>query len=470
MTAREYSVFDVFTPSTQATINFVERPSVTDQLVDALRTPGKQVVVYGETGSGKSTLLQHKLDELYPAYVTSRCTAQTTHDSLILDAFDQLNRYYIDFRTREASSTLKGNLGADFLAIKASVESQIGEKTTSSARRFIPPQLTVQRLGQFIGAEGMCWVLEDFHKVPVEEKTALAQTLKVFSDLAKEFPTVRIVALGATDTARQVVQFDREMANRVAEIHVPLMTSRELMTIVANGVTLMNVDALNVVEDIVSFSSGLASVCHHLMLNACISAGVERTAAERLSIGENDLGIAIKRYMDESSDTLKSLFELALARQRVRKYDNTRLIVQALAAADVDGLTAAGIHAHIRKAHAEYPMANLMRYLQQLTSDERGRVVRQAIDGRYRFSQPMFRSYARLLLGISDATPLSRLLTTLVVGLANAWVSDKAVTVSTGSADTYYENLTSPAAAAALKFDLDLDWSPTLRGMTGHDG
>jgi ABC-type transport system involved in cytochrome bd biosynthesis fused ATPase/permease subunit len=54
------SVFEVFTPTTQARVNFVERDTVNDRLVDALRTPGKQIVMYGDSGSGKSTLLQRK--------------------------------------------------------------------------------------------------------------------------------------------------------------------------------------------------------------------------------------------------------------------------------------------------------------------------------------------------------------------------------------------------------------------------
>lgn len=58
--AEVYSVHAVFTPTTQVRVNFVQRSSVNDRLVDALMTPGKQLVVYGESGSGKSTLLLKK--------------------------------------------------------------------------------------------------------------------------------------------------------------------------------------------------------------------------------------------------------------------------------------------------------------------------------------------------------------------------------------------------------------------------
>jgi hypothetical protein len=43
-------ITDVFTPTTPAKYAFVERQGLNDQLVEALMTPGKQVVVYGPRG------------------------------------------------------------------------------------------------------------------------------------------------------------------------------------------------------------------------------------------------------------------------------------------------------------------------------------------------------------------------------------------------------------------------------------
>jgi len=65
-----YSVEQVFTPTSPAQANFVDRKQITNQLVDALRTPGKQLVVYGESGSGKSTLLLNKLRQVYMSRIS----------------------------------------------------------------------------------------------------------------------------------------------------------------------------------------------------------------------------------------------------------------------------------------------------------------------------------------------------------------------------------------------------------------
>lgn len=239
-----FPVFSVFTPTTQAKLNFVPRESINDQLVDALRTPGKQLIVYGESGSGKSTLLVRKLEETYVGHVTTRCSAAMSFEQLLLDGFDQLDQYYVEGADSSRSRTITAGLVADFSRIRASIDSSFKNAESSTAKRIIPPQLTPQRLGQFLGAQELCWVIEDFHKMPNSEKRFLAQSLKIFSDLAMDFPSVKIVVLGATETAREVVEYDREMAARVSELLVPLMTEDELQEIVKNGKNLLNVDLL----------------------------------------------------------------------------------------------------------------------------------------------------------------------------------------------------------------------------------
>ena|ERR1039457_3524289 len=81
-----HRAYDVFTPRTPAQLNFVPRESLEDQLADALRTPGTQLVVYGESGFGKSTLLQNKIRQTHSGHITTQCTAVITYDQMLLDA------------------------------------------------------------------------------------------------------------------------------------------------------------------------------------------------------------------------------------------------------------------------------------------------------------------------------------------------------------------------------------------------
>jgi superfamily I DNA and RNA helicase len=259
---------DVFTPTKPARLTFVERESVNDRIVSALRTPGRQAVVYGHTGCGKTTLLENKLNQLYEGHVTTRCMKTTTFQEMLLDAFDQLDQFYPAETHRTRGTAVDSGIHAQYLGVKAELGSSRTEGNGSTAKRILPPQLTPQNLARFLGAASRCWVLEDFHKADPGEKQLLAQSMKVFMDTADAFPDVKIIAVGAVDSAREVIQYDAEMTNRIAEIHVPLMSGEELRKIIEKGQRHLNFKlAAKVKPDIVDYSNGLASVCHHLCLN-----------------------------------------------------------------------------------------------------------------------------------------------------------------------------------------------------------
>ncbi|MFO1322788.1 MAG: hypothetical protein U1F15_01880 [Burkholderiales bacterium] len=406
MTENIHSVVDVFTPTRPARLAFVERASINDKLVSSMRTPGKQIVVYGHSGSGKTTVLLNKLNQLYESHITSRCMLGVTFEQLVLDAFDQLAPFYNSESATSTQRSKGSSLNLEYTALKAQIAGQTAYGSQEKKQRLLPPQLTPQALGRFLGAAKACWVLEDFHKTNDSEKTKVAQLMKVFMDMADEYPTLKIIALGAVDTAREVVQYDPEMRNRVAEINVPLMTDVEIEEIIDKGQTLLNLEFEGPVKRaVVHYSNGLASACHHLCLNMCSVSGVEFTSAERMVLGTEVLERALKLYVDEASDTLKFAFDRALRRKKTRKFDNAKLILKALSECPQDGATRAQLYQKIRAVERDYPQPNLTAYLKRLELEESGAIVRHDIvSGKYSFNDPLFRAFALALFKDSEAT------------------------------------------------------------------
>jgi hypothetical protein len=396
-------LIDVFTPTKPARLTFVEREAINTRLVDALRTPGKQVVVYGHSGCGKTTLLANKLGQLYERHVTSRCTIGMSIEQLLLDAFDQLAPLY----KTEASVSNKRvppEMAAEYHGIKLKITAGTERTGSEKYQRVLPPQLTGQALARFLGAAKCCWVLEDFHKVDSAHKKHLAQLMKVFMDVADEFEAVKIVAIGAVDTARQVVEADPEMRNRVAEIHVPVMSDAEILQIIQKGEQLLNFTiAPDVRQGIVRYSSGVAAVCHHLCLNICNAAGIVETLSERTSISKQELGVAITQYLAEASDTLKAVFDRAFRVKKKSRYDNSRIVIEALAGCGDNGATRRELFERIQTTHKDYPLSNLAYFLKKLESQERGAVIRfDGASGRYSFSDPLYRAFALASFRIAD--------------------------------------------------------------------
>ncbi len=388
---------DVFTPTKPARIAFIERDSVNDKLVNSLTTPGKQIVVYGHSGTGKTTLLVNKLTQLYERHITTRCMKGLKFEQLILDAFDQLAPYYTQERQTTIKTSTGVDLGATYQMLQVKITSQSSSDASEKQSRILPPQLTPQALGRFLGAQKACWVLEDFHKVDEGEKEKLSQLMKVFMDLSDEYPDLKIIALGAVDTARQVVDYDREMRNRVAEIHVSLMTEQEIGAIIEKGEGALNVKFIPEIKRLVSrHSNGLASVCHHLCLNMCNAAGIMQTVVGLTAeLTRDHCEHAVKTYVDEASDSIKSAFDKALKQRRKTQYANAHLILDALSGLSENGAGRIDIHRKIQRTEPKYPEANLKYLLPKLCTPEHGGILRfDSNSGLYSFADPFFRAYA----------------------------------------------------------------------------
>jgi hypothetical protein len=395
-----YVTREVFTPTRPARIAFVERDEVNDKLVNALSTPGKQIVVYGHSGTGKTTLLINKLHQLYENHITTRCMKGLKFDQLILDAFDQIAPFYTSEISKSTKSQASFELSAAYKILSAKVaqshEHEAGEKRV----RILPPQLTPQALGKFLGGVKACWVLEDFHKIDAEEKQKLSQLMKVFMDMSDDYPELKIVALGAVDTARQVIEYDPEMRNRVAEINVTLMTEQEIISIIMKGESALNVRFNpQIKKTVAKHSNGLASVCHHLCLNMCDAAGVLTTVeGPPYHLTTKNCEAAVKTYVDEASDSIKSAFGKALKPRRNNQFNNAEIILRTLSKFSESGSARFDLLRRIQKEIPGYLDRTIKVYLGKLCTIEYGAILRfDSSSGLYSFSDPIYRSYALAL-------------------------------------------------------------------------
>jgi len=56
----------------------------------------------------------------------------------------------------------------------------------------------------------------------------------------------------------------------------------------------------------------------------------------------------------------------------------------------------------IRAKEGEYPIGNLTRYLKELTEDQRGSVIKLGADGKYRFVEPLYHTFAQATLLVKN--------------------------------------------------------------------
>jgi len=386
-----YELTEVFTPMTPAYVTFVERDKddVNDRLVRALELPGNQIVIYGHSGSGKTTLLENVLFRTYEKQINTNCMSGMTFEEVILDAFDQLEEFYVGEVTNNKKQKVDSKAQANYLAIKAQIgavyENASGEKQV----RMLPPQLTPQSLGRLLGQSGYCWVLEDFHKIEGLEKERLAQMMKVFVNLSNTYKDLKVIALGAVNTARHVVKADKEMKKRISEIHVELMQPEEILEIMDKGCKALNISMDHDVKDeIVNYSNGLASICHKLCYLMCKSAMVDCTVKQKVNFGYEDLQLALNDYVKDEEDTIKDAFDAAL---KLPKVETT---LRVLAAQSIEGAHLEDLYQWAKSNNFKIVKRKLQEELSKLEQEEFGELVKyEESSGRYSFLDPFYLSF-----------------------------------------------------------------------------
>ncbi len=394
------SLYRVFTPTTPATLTYVERKSVATKIQEVLTTPGKQLVLFGHSGCGKTTLLTNMLGSEHSKIITTRCTSSTTFDQLLLSAFDELGPFVITRRKKSEAVSLSASLTASYSAIRASLSSGITSSESAEESRVLPPQLTAQNLANFLGEAGCCWVLEDFNKINKAEKSQVSQIFKMFMDSAAKHEQLMIIAVGAVDSAREVIEYDPDMRNRVAEVFVPLMSDDEIREIVYKGTSYLNISFSDeLIELLTKYSNGLASICHQLCLNICFHNKIMRRSFRRKVFKADSIEPAVIRIMESASDTLKRAFDTALKMDKTQYQNDAELILRELVQFHFhEGVTYSDLFDSVRQIKEKYPERTFNSFLEDLQIEKRGQIVRyNSSIGKYYFENPFYYAYAMAL-------------------------------------------------------------------------
>lgn len=106
----KYKAEQLFTPSTAASVNYVAREDIDRLLYLEMSTPGKQLVVFGHSGSGKTSSVRNMLDKYKYKYIRTHCESTTTFEQLILNAFDEIERFVVSGMSYTKSAKKKENL------------------------------------------------------------------------------------------------------------------------------------------------------------------------------------------------------------------------------------------------------------------------------------------------------------------------------------------------------------------------
>lgn len=393
-----YQLEEVFTPASPANLTFIERPQPEKLISRGLRNKGMQIIVYGHSGSGKTTLLYNLLESRSQPHIITRCTKGISIKDVLYDGFSQLGTFYTKQKDEKSEDKLSAGFkfGLSFLTVSGNGESKDAHGKVSE--RLVEIQKNPNLLARLFGEAECIWVIEDFHKLDKAPKRELSQIMKVFMDASNKFPKAKIIAVGAVESARQVVELDKEMNNRVNEVHVPLMTPEDLYEIMRLGEKHLNILIDNEVQEkIVAYSSGLPSVTHTLCSLACENKNVLEKQVTQVPIREDDLDFAISEYIHGKSDSLRSVYEQAIKEKVRRKSESPKIILEKILETGKIKFTIADISVEFKKRDKNYKSNNLRKYVMEFTNPERGEILKYNENGdTFSFSNPFIGGFCHI--------------------------------------------------------------------------
>jgi hypothetical protein len=133
-------------------------------------------------------------------------------------------------------------------------------------------------------------------------------------------------------------------------------------------------------------------------LNVCQQNDIYEEANTSITLSEGELEPALKKYLSNSSDTLKMAFEASLKQERKTRYNHPKLIIHALAQLSQDGATKDEILRKINKIEASYSAKSFAGGMEKLCKAHRTPLIRfDDNSGKYSFIDPLYRSFALAL-------------------------------------------------------------------------
>lgn len=392
------SVKEVFTPTVCASRNYIHRQRQEEKFLNNLTIPGMQIVVYGKSGSGKTTLVRHLLQENQRDFITTKCESSTTFADIVLSGFDQLNPFFISQKSRKQSGKIDASIKAEYKLISSSICATVTNELSDTLQRIVPPQLTVERLAKMIGECGLIWVIEDFHKVQLAEKNRLADLLKIFVDTANDYENTKVICIGVSDSAQELIKLNPDIAARVAQVLIPMLNSTEIQSIVSNGCSLLNLEMDEPLQDkIVYYSDRLASLAHNMCLDICQGNHIEKRSRRKIVLSDDQFKMAIQGFIDRNSDTLQVVYDAAVSNE-IGWY-----ILKTFSSNSHEKLMPEEILKRVNQSGKGFNASQVQGKLDQFSSEEFKVLYKHSHSGFYSIANPFWHAFLRMQFALEAA-------------------------------------------------------------------
>ncbi len=384
---------------------FAGRGDVIERVDDELRSPGRQVAIFGERGVGKTSLatLLYFFTSLFDdtrVHIV-RCTADDDFDSIIGQFLEHFGSD-LELDTLERGVHREAALGFEGSGFRRKREDRQTFRKLAQTR-----SVATARLLKAFQDAGRLLIVDEYDRVDdTATHRRFAEMVKAFSDARS---TTKIVIVGVADTLTELIGQHQSLSRSLAQIRLDRMSFKELSEILKRGERRTEVRFSDwVAERIVRLADGFPQYVHLIALYASLEAIrvlQDDPDAAQVTVGDDEYQRGLERAIAASEYSLVEAYETATVTTR-KKSDIYEIILKAMA------MTAEPVVQVRELAEKASEIAGdpvkpggLSTPLSNLTKG-RGQVLTKVRDGYYRFTNPMLKAYVRLLLEHRHGTQL----------------------------------------------------------------
>jgi Cdc6-like AAA superfamily ATPase len=382
-------------------------PGLQDNLRDALREQGGQILVYGDTGVGKSSLLRYAAEDEGMDLVSVDCLSSKSYEDLLEDAVRKL----IDVREIKRQRTTRGSAEIEGEAGVSKIVSLKGRLRGEHARQrefeIVEKPLMDVVIEAMQAARSRLLVLDNFQNITDDRDRGLvAQTMEFLSDRADETGDIKVVVIGIADDAPDLLGGSGSFRRRTSEIGVPRMPDYEIEEILRNGFRFLELDVEHeAVRQLVFYADGFPFFAHLLGLHVARAARRDGAKTIAAALIEPALARAASSVEQSFEERTRRAFEAGGDVQPRRR------ILQILTDSPQREWRSADVIGEFERlfeARTDYAFLHVA--LAQLMSDKFGAMLKRTGPRNryvYKFADPHMRPYLRITAfrerGTSDA-------------------------------------------------------------------
>jgi len=375
---------------------FKGRQADVELLRSELKTPGRQVAIYGERGVGKTSLAV--LAYFFAKFndettYLARCEEDSNYDTIFEQLLLEAGLGFLP-DSIETETARKAGLRVGPASLSGGKATRARERAIPSGGRIGPSLL----LKQFAADEGLL-IIDEYDRVRDRSThTRLAETLKHFSDASSR---TKIIVVGVAETLSDLVGEHDSLTRCLAQIPLERMCDGELAEIVSTGEERVGAAFQEGVRrKVILLSDGFPFYVHLLCKYAAEEAGkvLLDNPHAKVVVSEPEHRKALKRAIKTGEATLRDAYQAAVITVK-RKTEMFKFVLWGLAYSQSREVQVQEIAENIGLLTGDKPnIESLSNYLGRLIKPEKKEVLVRVRQGYYKFANPLMRAYVRLIL------------------------------------------------------------------------